>query len=141
MIYSFTTDLGKISNKLTNQATLISGTEDMIANVALWDTGATTSCISTDVVDRLNLKTIGQKFVRTPAGQRILNTYLLDVRLPNNVLVKDVMVIGTEIGNHGIDLLIGMDIIGLGDFSVSNFEGKTRFSFRIPSCEHADFAQ
>ena len=28
------------------------------------------------------------------------------------------------------DVLIGMDIIGLGDFAVSNYRGKTTFTFR-----------
>jgi hypothetical protein len=37
------------------------------------------------------------------------------------------------------DILIGMDIISAGDFVVTNYEGKTVFSFRIPSCECIDF--
>jgi hypothetical protein len=37
------------------------------------------------------------------------------------------------------DILIGMDIITLGDFAVSNFEGVTKFSFRVPSLSHIDF--
>ena len=36
-------------------------------------------------------------------------------------------------------LLIGMDIIGLGDFAVTNADGKTTFSFRVPSVEEIDF--
>ena len=35
----------------------------------------------------------------------------------------------SEIGNQGIDVLIGMDIISMGDFAVSNFSGKRQFSF------------
>jgi hypothetical protein len=35
-----------------------------------------------------------------------------------------------------IDLLIGMDIILLGDFSISNCGGKTLFSFAIPPFEN-----
>jgi hypothetical protein len=30
------------------------------------------------------------------------------------------------------DILIGMDIIGMGDFVVCNTDGKTSFSFAIP---------
>ena len=36
-------------------------------------------------------------------------------------------------------LLIGMDIIGLGDFAVTNANGKTTFSFRVPSVREIDF--
>ena len=39
----------------------------------------------------------------------------------------------------GIDVLIGMDIINRGDFAVSNRNGKTMFSFRIPSMSDFDF--
>lgn len=32
-----------------------------------------------------------------------------------------------------------MDVIGLGDFAVSNYRGKTTFTFRVPSLEEIDF--
>ena len=64
---------------------------------------------------------------------------MAEVLLPNNVLVKDVIVNDSEIGSQGIIALIGMDIIQLGDFSVSNFNNKTFFSFRIPSKKHVNY--
>ena len=76
---------------------------------------------------------------RTPSGEIMLPIYVIDILLRNNVLVKDVLVMGSEIGSQGIDLLIGMDIIGMGDFAVTNFNGNTVFSFRIPSIEEIDF--
>ena len=42
---------------------------------------------------------------------------------------------------NGIDFLIGMDIITLGDFSVTNLNGKTTFSFRYPSCETINYVK
>jgi len=43
---------------------------------------------------------------------------------------------------HGdVDVLIGMDIISQGDLAVTNFMGKTAFSFRIPSLECIDFVR
>jgi len=39
----------------------------------------------------------------------------------------------------GLDCLIGMDIINLGDLAITNFEGKTWLSFRIPSRGHVDY--
>ena len=46
---------------------------------------------------------------------------------------------GSKIGAQGIDVLIGMDIISKGDFAVSNYNGKTQFSFRLPSQEDVDY--
>ena len=40
---------------------------------------------------------------------------------------------------QGADILIGMDIIGVGDFAVTNRDGKTKFSFRLPSRADIDF--
>jgi len=39
----------------------------------------------------------------------------------------------------GTDVLIGMNIINQGDFAVTNKDGKTVFSFRLPSVECLDF--
>jgi len=39
------------------------------------------------------------------------------------------------------DVLIGMDIIGNGNFAVTNKDSKTVFSFRMPSVERIDFAK
>jgi hypothetical protein len=39
----------------------------------------------------------------------------------------------------GSEMLVGMDVIGQGDFAVSNYEGRTCFSFRFPSAERIDF--
>jgi uncharacterized protein YecA (UPF0149 family) len=36
-------------------------------------------------------------------------------------------------------MLVGMDIIGQGDFAVSNYGGKTVFCFRVPSVGMSDF--
>ena len=39
------------------------------------------------------------------------------------------------------DVIIGMDIINRGDLAVSNRDGATTFSFRIPSIESFDFVK
>lgn len=103
----------------------------------LWDTGATCSVISKDVVRRLNLSPIGKVKAYNANGSCDVNTYLVNLYLPNNVAFSFVTV--TEGVLNGTDILIGMDIITKGDFSVSNFKGKTCFSFRIPSNWENDF--
>jgi len=39
----------------------------------------------------------------------------------------------------GCDVLIGMDVITTGDLAITNHNGKTTFSFRVPPCEEIDF--
>ena len=41
----------------------------------------------------------------------------------------------------GADVLIGMDIINEGDFAVTNLNGRTKFSFRVPSQADIDFVR
>lgn len=140
MSSAFTTYSSGIVKTLKNQATVKCNnkTTDVIA---LWDTGATSTCISLDVVNQLQLIPDGDIEIKTPSGISKQHTYLVDVILPNNVTIPDLMVIDSAIGSQGIGMLIGMDIITKGDFSVSNYDGKTVFSFRMPSQKKTDFVQ
>ena len=113
----------------------------MYTSKAQWDTGATGTCISKLVVDRLGLVPIGMTTIQTPSGERTTNVYVVDIVLRNEVRIKDIEVIESMIGNQGIDLLIGMDIITLGDFAVTNVNGKTKFTFRIPSVGEIDYVK
>ena len=105
----------------------------------LWDTGATGTCISKDVVQELGLTPTGMETIRTPSGSDMVNTYLLDIGLPNRVLIKDAKVCDSSIGDQGIGALIGMDVIVQGDFTVSNYNGKTIFTFCLPSRKMTDY--
>jgi hypothetical protein len=40
-----------------------------------------------------------------------------------------------------LEMLIGMDVIGLGDFAVTNHRGVTVCTFRVPSIERMDFVK
>ena len=114
--------------------------------VAIWDTGATHSAITKKVVDDLSLQPTGVRETRHAGGKSANNTYLVSIVLPNKVMVPHVRVTEVQLipdDNVADDkqpqLLIGMDIIGLGDFAVTNADGKTTFSFRIPSVQEIDF--
>ncbi len=124
--------------KLITKATLVCGAEQMEV-IAQWDTGASGSCISQKVIQVLKPARTGLRTVLTPTGSDVRGMYLLDLVLPNNVRVSDVPVVDTEIGDQGIDVLIGMDIISMGDFAVSNFDGKLVFTFRVPSIKRTDY--
>lgn len=105
---------------------------------ALWDTGATNSVITQKVIDELNLKPIGMTKVHTASHEDVdAEVYMTSIFLPNKVCMPNVRVTKGNIKGH--DMLIGMDIINQGDFAVSNHNGKTTFSFRMPSCAEIDF--
>lgn len=67
------------------------------------------------------------------------NTYLINISLPNHVVIQSITV--TEGQLTGADVLIGMDIISLGDFIITNCNGQTVMSFRMPSAEPVDFVK
>jgi hypothetical protein len=105
--------------------------------VAIWDTGATGSVITQPVVDACGLKPTGMALVSGVHGQSTAETFLVNIALQNGVAFQSVQVTKGEL--EGFQVLIGMDIISMGDFAVSNFEGKTAFTFRIPSQATTDF--
>ena len=106
----------------------------------LWDTGASKSSITQRIVDDLNLIPVGNTNISTANGVVAVNTYFVDFGLPNGVTVKNVLVSCTDLGDD-IDVLIGMDIIRHGDFSITNVNNKTTFSFRTPSVEEIDYVK
>lgn len=107
---------------------------------AIWDTGATNSVITSRVANECGLKPIGATKVNTANGEAVSNVYLAAIFLPSRVRFPQVRVTEGSIGG-GMDVLIGMDIISMGDFAVTNKDGKTNFSFRTPSVECIDFVK
>lgn len=112
---------------------------DYVEFKALWDTGATASVISTEVVRELNLSPISQCKTYHAQGESIANVYLVDIVLPNKLVISGVRV--TEGRLNGFGVLIGMDIINLGDFVLTHRDGKTVFSFQVPSTHEYDFVK
>ena len=104
---------------------------------AIWDTGAMCSLIRPEVADKLSLKPVSKQLMSTPSGKGITNVYLINMALPNNAKIVNIKALEGIPSN--CDMLIGMDVITLGDFAVSNFDGCTMFSFRIPSMMPIDF--
>lgn len=138
---AFTVSYSNIQNKLITEVNLYNDTGRKIIAKALWDTGATTTCISYNIAKKLELPVFGKSHIQTPSGEIDVNTYLINIILPNDVEVKDVQVCDSAIGDQNLDVLIGMNIISQGDFSVSNYNGKTTFSFRTPPHSVIDFVK
>ncbi len=143
---SFTSRYDGKSNVLANQVGITAAfdpteppTQPPIMFDAVWDTGATNSVVTSNVVAQCGLKPSGMVDVHTAQGSHTTETYLVGIHLPNRVAFPSVKVSKGTI--RGFDVLIGMDIIGTGDFAVTNRDGKTVFSFRIPSMECIDFVK
>ncbi len=77
--------------------------------------------------------------VQTAGSAYDAETYLVSILLPNEVWFPQVRVSKAPL--IGDDVLIGMDIIGSGDFAVTNRDGRTVFTFRVPSVERIDFVR
>lgn len=120
---------------------LIPNTKTRISSNAIWDTGATASVITDKIIKQLNLTPTGMTTVSTANGVANQYTYIVDVQLPNNVTFKDVTVTGVTGLSGDCDVLIGMDIIGVGDLSITNFNGVTCMSFRTPSSHEIDYVK
>ena len=114
-------------------------TDNKIEFRGIWDTGASHTVITQNVVDSLNLKPIGKTKVST-ASEHEFETYqyIIDLYLKNDLKIKDVIVTLGKLTDN-FNCLIGMDIITLGDFSITNHEKNTCMSFRIPSLREIDY--
>jgi len=110
-----------------------------IAVKAIWDTGASNCVITSDIIKQLNLPATGQANTQGVHGSKVVNTYIVDIILLNKVKFEKVTVTEGSIGGGSIDLLIGMDIIVTGDFSVTSVNKKTTLSFRYPSIKEIDY--
>ena len=98
---------------------------------AAWDTGAQFTFISPRVVEALNLKPHREGEIMGIGGDQTAKTYMVHIALPNGYLIHDVEVYCSDIDDY--DILVGMDIITLTDFCITNKDDKTTFAFRIPS--------
>lgn len=107
---------------------------------ALWDTGATASVISSQIVKELGLSPTGKVDIQTANGKNNTYTYIVNIGLPNGVLI-----IGNQVSEcehlKNMDVIIGMDIIKKGDFSITNYNKKTCVSYRYPSIKTIDYVE
>ena len=143
---AFTVRCNAISRVLRTQHVGISNTRVLAGEQpkirgysAIWDTGATHTGITTRVVRECGLIPTSVVEVTGVHGTQRTNAYLIDVYLPNKVVVQEVAAVESPALAGDDDVLIGMDIISLGDLAVSNFQDRTTFTFRMPSLAECDF--
>ena len=100
---------------------------------ALWDTGATDSCMKPTLWERLKLYPIesGRRQVAGIGGNVTADLTIVNLLLPPGLEIAGCPIYVTDFPGDA-EILIGMDIIGLGDFAVCNTDNETSFSFAIP---------
>ena len=101
---------------------------------ALWDTGAMLSAITPEIAKKLNLIPFNRVKVNGINNSSMADVVKISITLPNKIELTNYNVAVCNLVKN-VDFLIGMDIIKLGDFSISNGEGKTLFTFSMPPCE------
>ena len=145
--HSFTIKTNAIQDKLISPCSIYAAWTPERATLqpprrqfnALWDTGATGSMITKRVVEDLGLQVEGYTTVYHVQGEaESVPLFYVNLVLFRNFHFAGVTVVLGELLDT--DVLVGMDIINKGDFAVSNRNGATSFSFRIPSVENFDFA-
>ncbi len=135
---AFTKKYGTVVRDIRTKAEILDLDGNLLKEaVALWDTGATSSCISIQCANELKLKPL--RFVPqfTAGGAVTSPVYRIGIQLNDKVKFTAQDVPAAIL--NGIDLLIGMDIITQGNFSISNYNGQTIFSYIIPSHKDVDF--
>jgi len=114
--------------------------ERTIEFTALWDTGAKTTFISDKIIQECKLVPSGKTLHVSGGRAEPFETemFIISVFLPNGVVVSPLRIGRVERLTKG-DILLGMDIISLGDFAITNQNSQTIFTFCMPSTHSLDF--
>ena len=101
---------------------------------ALWDTGATLTFIKPKIRDQLKLRMFrtGSSISIAGVGGLVKADFtVLSLFLATNFAIEYCPAYVVDFPVN-FDMVIGMDIINMGDFAVCNTENKTSFSFVVP---------
>ena len=94
--------------------------------------------ISLNMAEALGLQPIKKALIAGIGGNVEAYTYKISLYFPKEgAWIKDLEVLACDLEDN--DMIIGMDTITKGDFAITNKDGATWFSFRIPSQEHIEF--
>ena len=122
-------------------ASLLSDSSDFSKEIkAVWDTGATNSVIASRLAQELNLKPISYRQVTGVHGVKTVPVYMIKIILNNAMSFDNWNVTEGELPSGKIDFLLGMDIIALGDSSITQYKNRAGqlcsfFTFRYPSTQ------
>ena len=134
--FAFKSEYPNLSLRLVTEVEIydVSQSPQKMKARALWDTGAMLSAITPEIAQGLGLVPFNRVKVNGINNTSMADMVKVSIKLPNLVEVKNYNVTVCNLVKD-VDLLIGMDIIQLGDFSISNGAGKTLFTFAMPPFE------
>lgn len=87
---------------------------------AMWDTGSQYTFLSRRIIEALQLKPSGIAYVSGIGGNSEANVYVVHVVLPSGDAVVNVEALDADYSDY--DVIIGMDIIMLGEFHFDRVE-------------------
>ena len=106
-----------------------------ISGFALWDTGATSTCIKPTLFEYLKFhepfNNASNGTLKGIGGTISAKITIINLLLAPNFQIEYCPVYVADFPSEA-DVLIGMDIIGMGDLVVCNTDNNTSFSFVIP---------
>ena len=108
---------------------------------ALWDTGSSESVISSNLVKKLSLQSIGSALLNGTSLSCKTKIYEIILLLAEKQLISLQVTESSQIGDSVIDLLIGLDVIGMCDFAISSDNEYLYMSVRFPSKGLIDFSK
>ncbi len=141
--HALTKTYSSISRVITSPISIQNtSTKKELQTSGIWDTGATGSAITKSLAQNLGLIPISQTRVKGVHGIKDgVNVYAVKIVL-NNQNVSFILPV-TECEQLSDDdsakFLIGMDVISKGDFAITNFQGQTVMTYRVPSIQKMDF--
>jgi hypothetical protein len=130
LCYSFSSIQKRIITPVNIFNTLINKPKSSIEK-ALWDTGATISAITPKLVKELNFIPAGTMAISGITGSLDVEFVLTTIQLPAGILRKNIKMAVCDF-SQDINIILGMDIITLGDFELLHGSNKTIFSFSSP---------
>ena len=98
---------------------------------ALWDTGSTTSIICPEITKALKLNHQGQENMQMLLGHGEVNTYFVDLFISNEIVFQKLKVTELPCRNQYFDMIIGLDIIKLGNFSITKQEDGFKMDYNV----------
>lgn len=132
-------EMSVFTNKMNYQNAIVTE-ETIIVNgiyrpiTVLWDTGSNHTLISKEYIEDAGLNPNMRSKIATVNGEVNSEIYQVSIKIKEIGHIFEMAIQAIpNIHKYGIDMLIGMDIISQGDFSLTHKNGELYFSFKYPS--------
>lgn len=100
---------------------------------AVWDTGSSGSCISETLAAEMGLERVDVMTLTTTTGNKETACGIVDVKLFDDIMIKNLKVPFADMSKHKADFIIGMDIISRGKLEIYPKNREIIMKFSIES--------